>query len=73
MSVVIEREHSKRPSRRIEIYDAYLGGEIAGERGRESLNKVIVVVAVETAQVSRPVIIQLYSVQCFLHWEIPSL
>lgn len=59
MQVMMERERGKRLSGRIEIDDAYLGGEKAGKRGRGSRNKVPFVAAVETTQDGRPVKIQL--------------
>jgi transposase-like protein len=48
MQVMMEREQGKRLSGRIEMDDAYLGGERAGKRGRGSPNKVPFVAAVET-------------------------
>jgi hypothetical protein len=54
MQVMMERERGKTLSGRIEMDDAYLGGEKAGKRGRGSPNKVPFVAAVETAQDGRP-------------------
>jgi transposase-like protein len=70
MQVMMERESGKKLSGRIEMDDAYLGGEKAGKRGRGSLNKVPFVAAVETTQDGRPMKIQLRRVRGFRQREI---
>lgn len=70
MRVMMERDQGKRLSGRIEIDDAYLGGERAGKRGRGSPNKAPFVAAVETTQDGHPMKIQLRRVQGFRKREI---
>jgi transposase-like protein len=70
MQVMMERERGKKLSGRIEIDDAYMGGEKPGKRGRGSPNKVPFVAAVETTQDGRPVKIQLRRVRGFRQREI---
>jgi transposase-like protein len=70
MRVMMERERGKTLSGRIEMDDAYLGGEKAGKRGRGSPNKVPFVAAVETTQDGRPTKIQLRRVRGFRQREI---
>lgn len=70
MQVMMERERGKRLSGRIEMDDAYLGGEMPGKRGRGSCNKVPFVAAVETTEDGRPMKIQLRRVQGFQAKEI---
>ncbi len=48
MQVMLERQQSKSLKGVIEMDDAYLGGELAGKRGRGSPNKIPFVAAVET-------------------------
>ena len=55
MQVMMERESSKKLSGRIEIDDAYLGGEhTGGKRGRGSENKTPFVAAVQTDKAGHP-------------------
>jgi transposase-like protein len=56
MQVMAEREASRVLDGRIEIDDAYLGGERAGKRGRGSENKVSFVAAVQTTEDGKPVL-----------------
>lgn len=70
MQVMMERERGKTLSGRIEMDDAYLGGEKAGKRGRGSPNKVPFVAAVETTQDGRPMKIQLRRVRGLRQREI---
>jgi transposase-like protein len=70
IQVMMERESGKKLSGRIEMDDAYLGGEKAGKRGRGSPNKVPFVAAVETTQDGRPMKIQLRRVRGFRQREI---
>jgi hypothetical protein len=48
MQVMVDRDEGVVLTRRVEIDDAYLGGEHAGTRGRGSENKVPFVAAVQT-------------------------
>ena len=54
MQVMMERQQNQKLSGRIEIDDAYIGGERRGKRGRGSRNKVPFVAAVETTEDGRP-------------------
>jgi ribosomal protein L37AE/L43A len=54
LQVMAEREDRRVLDGRVEIDDAYLGGERAGKRGRGSENKVSFVVAVQTSDDGRP-------------------
>src|SRR6266704_325893 len=55
MQVMFERESTTRLSGRVEVDDAYLGGENpGGKRGRGSENKVPFVAAVETNKYGHP-------------------
>ena len=70
MPVMLERQREKQLSGRIEIDDAYIGGEKPGKRGRGSPNKVPFVAAVETTQDGRPLQMHLRRVRGFRHTEI---
>ena len=66
MQVMMEREENNTLSGRIELDDAYLGGERAGrKRGRGSENKTPFLVAVQTDQAGHPQKIQLQRVDGF--------
>lgn len=57
MQVMVERESRRQLSGRVEIDDAYLGGERAdqpGNRGRGSANKIPFVIAVSTTADRKP-------------------
>jgi hypothetical protein len=55
MQVMFEREHSTRLSGRVEVDDAYLGGELqGGKAGRGSKNKVLFIVAVQANNQNNP-------------------
>lgn len=54
LQVMAEREDRRVLDGRVEIDDAYLGGERAGKPGRGSANKVSFVVAVQTSDAGRP-------------------
>jgi hypothetical protein len=54
MQVMLEREQDKVLTGRIEIDDAYLGGERPGKRGRGSQNKVPFIAAVQTSPEGHP-------------------
>lgn len=65
MQVMLEHEREKTLSDRIEIDDAYLGGERAGKTGRGSPNKVPFIAVVQTTKDQQPVAIQLRRVKGF--------
>lgn len=65
LQVMLERCDSKRLAGRIEIDDAYLGGERPGKRGRGAAGKVPFVAAVETRDDGRPLYVQLRRVSGF--------
>jgi transposase-like protein len=54
MTVMAIREERRVLTGRVEIDDAYLGGEKPGRRGRGSENKVPFVIAVQTCEQGRP-------------------
>ncbi|MCU7882414.1 MAG: IS1595 family transposase [Candidatus Thiodiazotropha sp. (ex Lucinoma aequizonata)] len=70
MQVMMERQRKKKLTGRIEMDDAYIGGEKPGKRGRGSRNKVPFVAAVETTQDGRPLKIHLRRVHGFRSKEI---
>jgi hypothetical protein len=64
--VMLERDATKRLSGRIEIDDAYLGGERSGgKRGRGAPGKTPFVAAVETTTAGKPVRLKLRRVTSF--------
>jgi transposase-like protein len=64
--VMIERDASKRLTGRVEIDDAYLGGErTGGKRGRGAPGKTPFVAAVETTPEGKPVRLKLRCVTSF--------
>ncbi|MCU7805618.1 MAG: IS1595 family transposase [Candidatus Thiodiazotropha sp. (ex Lucinoma borealis)] len=70
MQVMMERQGEKKLAGRIEIDDAYIGGEKPGKRGRGSRNKIPFVAAVETTQDGRPLKIHLRRVRGFCSADI---
>ena len=55
MQVMVEREADRQLTGRVEIDDAYLGGEVrGGKAGRGSPNKVPFVAAVQTTEAGQP-------------------
>ena len=57
LQVMSEREESRQLDGRVEIDDAYLGGESpGGKRGRGSENKVPFIAAVQTTEAGHPVL-----------------
>lgn len=70
MQVMLEREQDKVLTGRIEIDDAYLGGEQPGKRGRGSQNKVPFIAAVQTCPEGHPLYLQLRRVEGFTLHEI---
>jgi hypothetical protein len=74
MQVMMERDAGKRLAGRIEVDDAYLGGERnGGKRGRGSPGKTPIVAAVETTSEGKPVRLQLRRVKGFRRAEIATL
>jgi ribosomal protein L37AE/L43A len=74
MQVMMERDATKRLTGRIEVDDAYLGGERnGGKRGRGSPGKVPIVAAVETTPLGAPIRLQLRRVKGFRRAEIRTL
>ncbi len=74
MQVMMERDAGKRLGGRIEIDDAYLGGERSGgKRGRGAAGKTPIVAAVETTPEGKPVRLKLRRVNGFRRSEIASL
>jgi hypothetical protein len=59
LQVMAEREDWRVLDGRIEVDDAYLGGERPGKRGRGSENKVSFLVAVQTADDGRPMLVRM--------------
>jgi ribosomal protein L37AE/L43A len=59
LQVMTEREDCRVLHGRVEIDDAYLGGEREGKRGRGSENKVSFVVAVQTTADGQPVALRM--------------
>lgn len=68
MQVMFEREESTKLSDRVEVDDAYLGGELpGGKRGRGSENKVPFVAAVQTSNRKNPLYAVFSPVAGFSH------
>ena len=74
MQVMMERDAAKRLTGRIEVDDAYLGGERnGGKRGRGSPGKTPIVAAVETTPQGQPIRLKLRRVKGFRCAEITAL
>ena len=74
MQVMMERDAGKRLTGRIEVDDAYLGGERnGGRRGRGAPGKTPIVAAVETTPLGKPTRLQLRRVKGFRRAEITAL
>src|SRR5215469_6274135 len=74
MQVMMERDATKRLTGRIEVDDAYLGGERnGGKRGRGSPGKTPIVAAVETTPEGKPIRLKLRRVAGFRRAEITAL
>ena len=74
MQVMMERDAAKRLTGRIEVDDAYLGGERnGGKRGRGSPGKTPIVAAVETTPQRKPIRLKLRRVKGFRCAEITAL
>ena len=59
LQVMVEREQRRVLDGRVEVDDAYLGGERAGKAGRGSENKIPFVVAVQTTDDGHPLLARL--------------
>ena len=70
LQVMAERERNRELVGRIEIDDAYLGGERGGRRGRGSPNKVPFVAAVQTNEEGHPQFVRFDCLAGFTHAEI---
>ena len=74
MQVMMERDAAKRLTGRIEVDDAYLGGERnGGKRGRGSPGKTPIVAAVETTPQGQPIRLKLRRVKGFRCADITAL
>jgi transposase-like protein len=74
MQVMMERDAAKHLTGRIEVDDAYLGGERnGGKRGRGSPGKTPIVAAVETTPQGQPIRLKLRRVKGFRCAEITAL
>jgi ribosomal protein L37AE/L43A len=72
MQVMTQREQGRRLDGRVEIDDAYLGGERPGKRGRGSENKIPFIAAVQTNQLGHPLFIRLDRLNTFNHAAIKA-
>jgi ribosomal protein L37AE/L43A len=70
LQVMEEREQNRELIGRVEIDDAYLGGEHRGKRGRGSPNKVPFIAAVQTNDEGHPQLVRFDCVNGFTHDEI---
>ena len=77
LQVMSEREESRVLDGRVEIDDAYLGGELQGKRGRGSENKVSFVVAVQTTEDGQPVALRMnpvaFTSKALANWALKAL
>ena len=74
MQVMRERDAGKRLTGRVEIDDAYLGGERSGgKRGRGAPGKTPIIVAMETTPEGQPVHLKLRRVNGFRRKEVEKL
>jgi ribosomal protein L37AE/L43A len=65
LEVMVQREAPRRLTGRVEVDDAYLGGEHEGKAGRGSENKVPFVAAVQTNGKGNPIAVRLDRVKSF--------
>lgn len=77
LQVMCEREESRQLDGRVEIDDAYLGGESpGGKRGRGSQNKVPFIAAVQTTDAGQPALMCLkkleFTKQAIANWARKS-
>lgn len=78
LQTMLQREETRRLEGRVEIDDAYLGGEKQGKRGRGSENKTPFVAAIQTDDDGKPSLMRLTRVEGFTHaaikqWATESL
>lgn len=74
MQVMMERDARKPLTGRVEMDDAYLGGERAGgKRGRGAPGKTPIVAAVETTPDGKPVRLKLRRVKSFRRKEVDTM
>lgn len=78
MQVMSVREESRQLSGRVEIDDAYLGGELpGGKSGRGSENKVPFIAAVQTTETGKPLLLCLakleFTKEAIAQWARKSL
>ena len=73
MQVMVEREQETRLSGRVEVDDAYLGGENpGGKAGRGSENKIPFIAAVQTNEKGHPQYAVFSKVQAFSNEEVAA-
>jgi len=73
MQVMYERESTTRLSGRVEVDDAYLGGENpGGKSGRGSENKVPFIAAIQTNNQNNPLYAVFSQVKAFTHEEVAA-
>ena len=72
LQVMQDREQQRELEGRVEIDDAYLGGECKGTPGRGSSNKVPFVAAVQTSEDGRPLYVRFDCIQRFDHSAIEA-
>jgi Zn ribbon nucleic-acid-binding protein len=72
MQVMTQREQARRLDGRVEIDDAYLGGERPGKRGRGSENKIPFIAAVQTNHQGHPLFVRLDRLSTFSHQAIKA-
>ena len=73
MQVMLTREAAKPLQGRVELDDAYLGGERSGKRGRGAAGKIPFVAAVETTAERRPRKLKLLPIKGFRKREVERL
>ncbi len=74
MQVMMERDAGKRLTGRVEMDDAYLGGERSGgKRGRGAPGKTPIIAAVETTPEGKPVRLKLRRIKGFRRKEVEKL
>ena len=71
LQVMVEREQTRKLDGRVEVDDAYLGGELpGGKAGRGSENKVPFIAAVQTSESGHPLMAVFSRVKTFSRAEI---
>jgi ribosomal protein L37AE/L43A len=78
MQVMCEREATRQLDGRVEVDDAYLGGELpGGKSGRGSENKVAFIAAVQTTETGHPLLVCLkkleFTKEAIAHWAKTAL